>query len=131
MKRSLLEMFIIFHQAKVRVEQNICLAVERKGSWVVMSTWTVTMSQRFYPSLRSCFLYSVPTASQNEQRMSLMTVIYQLATFSASGFCYSQCSMPWESWSYNYDTSSPTPSAHSLARTRTRDFDHHRPKPAH
>ena len=33
------------------------------------------------------------TPLQNEQRMSLMAVIYQLATFSASGFCYSQCSM--------------------------------------
>ena len=111
MKRSLLEIVIIFHQAKVRVEQNICIAVERKGSWVVMSTWSVVMGQRFNPSLRICFLYSVSTPSQNEQRMSLMAVIYQLATFSPSGFCYSQCSMPWQGWLYNYDTTSLTPGA--------------------
>lgn len=31
LKRACWPMFIIFHQAKVRVEQNMCVVMERKG----------------------------------------------------------------------------------------------------
>lgn len=82
LKRACRQMFVIFHQAKVRVEQSMCVVVERKGE---LSGYEhikkVAMGQRFNPSLRILFLSSVSTLSQSEQRMSLMTVIYQLATF--------------------------------------------------
>lgn len=76
-------MFIIFHQAKVRVEQNMCVVMERKGE---LSGWEHIKKEwlwvkKFYPSLRILFLSSVSALSQSEQRISLMTVIYQLATF--------------------------------------------------
>lgn len=82
-----MEIVIIFHQAKVRVGQNICIAVERRelSGYEHMKSGDGSKIKSFIKNLFPIFsIYTIT----NEQRMSLMAVIYQLATFSASDLLF-------------------------------------------
>lgn len=75
-------MFVIFHWAKVREEQNTCAVGERKGE---LSGYEHMKKNGCGSKILSFIKNPFPKLSiypsQSEQRMSLMTVIYQLATF--------------------------------------------------
>lgn len=75
-------MFVIFHWAKVRDEENTCVVVERMGE--LSSDEHMKNSgcgSKILSFIKEAFPKLSNTPSQSEQRMSLMMVIYQLVTF--------------------------------------------------